>query len=541
MANDNEYDPNSDDDDDEFEPVTPAQDPYAQDEEDDNELPVAASATSGKRTMTREELLAAGGEEVSAGPRQKRTMTREELMAAGGREVTPTTAGVIARGLAEGAVPGAAAGVGGLYAAGQGALIGGAVGNAPGAIIGGIVGGLGGGALAGYVAQKGQDWFLNALGLRDNQSSLNPFNKEQAETDIEEHPWLATGARMAPALAGMSPSAGAGTMVRQLATRGIGGAVGGAAGAGLNYIETGQVDIPSTVLGAAAGAAFPGVNRYGKRIMEAGSGRKAVAPPTETPPEGTPGESGPVEDTLDITPGGAREAPPVKPGAADKAWEGKPWGISDDEFSSYLTNEDVRVAAEQRDQFTPDDPMYKFWDDHLNNAMLAADDKAAPASEYDPSLGPRGKDNPFTPADSDLANDIPITSVGIATENGPTKEVFGAGNPEGVAPMKERVAARPDSPERDYRKDQPAPAGEGATQDSVPMSTSPVHEDIMSAMAADNPAPPAPEPAPVPAPVQAALPRSPGVRPPGFKPRKPTTPVAPEPTVEENLATLAAK
>ena len=98
-------------------------------------------------------------------------------------------AGAFTRNAIEGVAPaiGALPAVGPGFAAG--AAIGGAVAGPPGAAVGGFIGALGAGAGAGYLVSKGQDWVLDQLGLREGTGY---FSREQAQADIEQHPYWST-------------------------------------------------------------------------------------------------------------------------------------------------------------------------------------------------------------------------------------------------------------------------------------------------------------------------------------------------------------
>lgn len=72
-----------------------------------------------------------------------------------------------------------------------------------------------------------------------------------------------------------------------------------------------------------------------------------------------------------------------------------------------------------------------------------------------------------TKDDLENANDLTLTSRGVAAENPPAPEVQGAGNPVG-APMVARTAARPADPQRNYGKSAPQQAKGIETAPSQP-------------------------------------------------------------------------
>lgn len=353
-----------------------------------------------------------------------------------------------------GAVEGAAPSVGGLGAglATAGAL---APVMGPWAMVPGLAVGMGAGALL----SKGQDWLLDKLGLREGQGF---FSREQALADEIEHPSSRFAGEMAPSALLLRPGG-------NLVSRAIGAGIGGVAAAGSEYLQEGKVDPAKALMGAGMGAAFPSTNRLGSKFEQAGANfggrfRKGGAPP-ESPQGPTNPDVKP--DIEEVQPGIEGEVLPPE--------------------QSYSA-QDAKFATEQRDQFTPESPMWKFWNSHVEDLLARTSGKGSAGVDVDARLGPHGDLNDFTYHDSDYANDITTTAKGVAAENPPAPQIAGAGNPTG-APMEARIASRPTGPLRDYRKGQRALPAPEQSQETVTLSQAPIHEDIQAALATEQPAP----------------------------------------------------
>lgn len=118
-----------------------------------------------------------------------------------------------------------------------------------GPIVGGLIGGAAGALGAGYLISKAQDWVADHLGLSTLKSDVNPFNKEQEQADVEQHPYLTTAGSVIAG--GAAFEAGAATKLARLGTAGIFGGLE----AGQEYAQEGKVD-PGKVLVAGVGGAF---------------------------------------------------------------------------------------------------------------------------------------------------------------------------------------------------------------------------------------------------------------------------------------------
>lgn len=187
-----------------------------------------------------------------------------------------------------GAVGGAA---GAMYGAGLGAEIG-AVGGPLGAFAGGVVGAIGGAIIGSYAEQGGKE----VLGIDDSM---------QMAVNAEAHPWITTGAEMAVGLGGMAPVKGL-----QLGARAAGAGLQGSMEVG-NQVYQGEFDPGRIAMQAAAGGAFPGLNRLGERLTSAGKQVGARLVSHGTPPAVAPGGQGQQGATV---PG--RPNQPANPDAA---------------------------------------------------------------------------------------------------------------------------------------------------------------------------------------------------------------------------------
>jgi hypothetical protein len=314
---------------------------------------------------------------------------------------TSSKTGVSLRGLAEGALPA----VGGLV---TGLGVGAAVSAATSPFItpvGGFVAGAGAGITAGTEAQKlikkGQDWALEKMGLHD---------PEQEQTDIAQHPYIKEAAEMAPAAALLKPTG-------SMAQRAAGAGVGGAAAAYQQYMDEGKVDWKHVAEGAGFGGAFPNVNRLGGKVM-GGSGTPAST--------GKPGGQ-PIEGEV------------IPPEA--KRFTGDP-----------SLDEELKTAYAARDSFDPGSPLHSNANDYIDSILSRGD----------------GKDSAFMDLKAEKQSDGQGTrsaamnsgALGNASEAArPSEDADNTGNPD-RAPMQARIAARPSSLLRDYRK--------GAPQNPVP-------------------------------------------------------------------------
>lgn len=375
---------------------------------------------------------------------------------------TSTTSGAVARGVVEGAVPG----VGGLGAGiAAGAAIGSAFAPGPGTAIGAIGGGLAAGMGAGWLISKGQDWALDMMGLRGGEGMLS---RTQQQTDEAQHPYAKFAGEMAPAAALLRPG---GSMLQ----RGLGAGIGGVATAGADYLQTGHVDPIKAAMGAGFGAALPSTNRLGGKF--AGES----APGTDFTMQGDP--YGPPKGPNPRAPKGLE----TNDGTPERPFNGEvippeTKGIDYQNTGKY--REDIESASTQRDSFAEGDPMRDFWQNYIHELQSREDGKGG--VDVDASLGPASDDHPFTYRDSDRANDLTTTALGVAADNHPAPQIEGAGNPVG-APMEGRVAQRPTGLLRDYRKEAPATRGEITTQESTRISQAPIHEDVAAALKGEQP------------------------------------------------------
>src|SRR5579864_2250737 len=132
-----------------------------------------------------------------------------------------------------------------------GTMVGGPIGTLAGAVVGGIA--------SNVSLRKIQDWFMDKLGITPDP--------EQAAAFQAEHPNLATAADIAGSLVGMSPGGAAITGVQRAAMAGGQAAIE----AGSEYLHTGELDPADIAMAAAAGAAFPSLNRVGEPLGQLGS------------------------------------------------------------------------------------------------------------------------------------------------------------------------------------------------------------------------------------------------------------------------------
>ncbi len=164
-------------------------------------------------------------------------------------------------------------GAGAAYGAGVGSALG-PVGTVGGGIVGGIVGALATSVPVGIA----QEAALKAAGFDDSA---------QRQANKEENPWSSIGGGIAGGMVGMSPSAAASKLApvaNQLIQRVAGGALGGALEGGQQAVN-GEFDARALAANVAAGAAFPGVNKFGEKFTNAGArfvpGRPDTASPTK--------------------------------------------------------------------------------------------------------------------------------------------------------------------------------------------------------------------------------------------------------------------
>ena len=143
------------------------------------------------------------------------------------------------------------------YGAQGGAALGSLVMPGPGTAVGGFLGGVGGAVAGGLAAGTSlrhlQDYFLDKLNMNADPEKEAAFQ--------QEHPTMAAGADIAGSMVSMSPAPGIG-----LATRAIMGGGQAALEAGSEYLHTGEFDPQTIAMAAAAGAAFPGLNKVGQRL-----------------------------------------------------------------------------------------------------------------------------------------------------------------------------------------------------------------------------------------------------------------------------------
>lgn len=165
---------------------------------------------------------------------------------------------------------------------GAGAEVGAAIG-APGGPLGvaagGFLGGMAGLILGSMGTGKVQQAGLNAVGFNDDA---------QMAADEQENPKSAFIGGLAPAVATMSPSAGASLLERGVAAGGM-----GAFEAGQEYLQNGKVDPANVGMAAAAGAIAPRPNRAGETLISGGraaASRVAGRPNQPANPDAVPGQ-----------------------------------------------------------------------------------------------------------------------------------------------------------------------------------------------------------------------------------------------------------
>lgn len=183
---------------------------------DSDEEPVSALAASTPTEISDEDMQQA----LKAGEaKPSNELSDEEMQQAlqSGKARPASTlksnaAGAFARNAIEGVAPavGALPAIGPGFAAG--AAVGGAVAGPPGAMVGGFMGALGAGLGAGYLVSQGQDWVMDQLGLREGTGY---FSREQAQADIEQHPYWST---LGGVSAGVVPFGGAPTAIGRAMT-----------------------------------------------------------------------------------------------------------------------------------------------------------------------------------------------------------------------------------------------------------------------------------------------------------------------------------
>jgi hypothetical protein len=390
---------------------------------------------------------------ASSSPQQAGAISADDWNNAEGETVAaPSAAGsAIRRGIMNAPV-GAAAGVGTIGGAALGTLTDPVTGPA-GTFVGGLAGGIG----AGMLAQKGEDWILEKLGL-DQGSGF--ASKSQRLADELAHPH----ASFAGELAGnILPSFGAGSG-RMVAQRALGAGLQGGLEAGQEVYQGNGIDPTKVGIATAAGAAFPSFNRAGRalesrlaaRMAPRTPGTPGQQPPGQPPPAGTPAPEADLGDVSEDTGQPAQAAP----------------------------SPELAFAQQQRDKLGQGHPLYDYWDAHARMLEAQEGGHASPDSDNDAVYGPFGDQHVFRPEDADRANDVTTYARGIAAENAPAPQIEGAGNPIG-SPMLQRTAQRPSGDQRDYRKNRPVTAPSGET--SQPLSTDPVHEDVARALAVDEP------------------------------------------------------
>lgn len=317
--------------------------------------------------------------------------------------------------------------------------------------VGGIAAGLGAGIATSTAISKAQDYLLDKLGWTD---------RAQEAADRAQHPIASELGEMAPAALTLRPT---GSMLQRAAGAGIGGIAAGAN----DLLSNGSIDWKHVAEGAGMGAAFPSLNKAGEAIEGVGArlgarlGGKAI-PETKSATAGPPPNPEALSDVEEDT-----AAPPQEP---------TPQTPPDPE---------LQVAQQQLASLDPEDALYKQWSDYVRGLTERTPDTGSPLYDPDAMLGPAGDENPFTPADSDRANDITTYARGIAAENPPAPQIEGAGNPVG-APMLARAAQRPSGDQRDYRKAAAAFA-EVPGESSTPMTTGDQKPDVAAALTVDQP------------------------------------------------------
>lgn len=419
-------------------------------EGDDNE-PGAQPPAS----LSFDDLQGMGAAPVESPPT---SLSRRQLEDMGAEDFTPSKMGTALRSAALNTIPSLAGGVMGVAGGSVGAA-GGAL-TAPvtgpvGAGVGAIGGGVGGAMLGSWLARKGEDYVLDMLGLGKTV-------RQYETADKLENPMTEFGAGLAPAALSFGVG-GAGTT---LAQRGLGAGIQGGTEAAQELYNGEGLDPKKLALAAGAGATFAHPRGWiDKTLGRPSGGGNAPQQPGAGP----------------RAPGGPPEAPLngeiIPPDQGSLAYDpGAKYGA---EYENYKS---------QRDGFDTHDPMWKFWNDHMEQLQSREDGKGG--LDVDASLGPHSEDNPFTYQDSNRANDTTTVASGVAHENGPAPQIEGAGNPVG-SPMQGRIAARPTEPGRNYGKGADTSQRQISAQESTPVSQAPIHEDISAALKAQQPeAPP---------------------------------------------------
>lgn len=227
--------------------------------------------------------------------------------------------GAVVRSAARSAIPTLAGAVGGI----AGAAAGGALGNLPGAIAGGLAAAGG----ASWLAQQGQDWVLDKLGLREGSGFLS---RSQEQADVQQHPYASEGGDLMDAMLAFGTGGGE----AQLGERAISAGIMGASEGGQEYATEGKVDPLKVGMSAVAGAALPRPRAWTDPVSAAvtskfssakGTGTGQIQNPVQTDPQapgrpdiqGTPAQGADKDDLTvanDITtvaPGIAHENPPA--------------------------------------------------------------------------------------------------------------------------------------------------------------------------------------------------------------------------------------
>lgn len=363
-------------------------------------------------------------------------------------------------------LPGAAGGVAGV---GVGALAGtAALPSAPftagvGPVAASLAAGIPAGMAANYLTRKGEDWVLDMLGLRSGTGGLS---EAQEMADRLEHPNVSFAAELG---ANTIPSFGTGVgkggaMVGQ---RLLGGGLQGGMEAGSELYHGEELSPTKIGLATGAGALFAKPRGWLEGLTQRGS-----SAPNEPGRPRAPG----------LPPG-----PDEGPGSPSKPLNGE---VLPPDQGSLAYDPGAKYGAEyenyksQRDGFDMHDPMWKFWNDHMEQLQSREDGKGG--VDVDASLGPASEEHPFTYQQGDRANDVTTVARGIAHENPPPPKDPNAGNPVG-APMQGRVAQRPIEPGRNYGKGADVNSQALITQESKSVSTAPIHEDIAAALKGEQP------------------------------------------------------
>lgn len=490
---------------------------------------------------------------VGGQPQSDDDVLTDDDMVGGVPLPSSSRSGAFARGAAEGAIPA----VGGLgVGLGTGALATAATGNP----LIGLGAGLAAGFGAGEVISRGQDWAMEKLGLREEGN----FSHEQQLADEIEHPYLKAAGAAAPSALLLKPTGalaqravgaaigGGVTAADELIREGEidPGKVAIGAGTGALLPSANRAGRAVESVGARAGSALsPYVpsslkptpeaygppkpdpfadditvghgdtrgaeeeiarNMFGERPKLSGPSENNrppldgdVLPPDlpQGPDRGGPSFDLDPSQYADTTGQRALSSPPREGDVLPPDTSGLGAGAWIKELQGRVTAAEIQLQEAPPEAKPFWEKALIFAEDNLAKMQRYGQGKGDPTHFVDASLGPAGDEHPFTYADSDRANYQPSVARGTATEQTRVSENPNTGNPVGSAGAN-RIAARPNSPLRDYAKDRPLL--ESQYRIDIDRPGSPIAEDIQAALKALEP--PKPTEAPAPKPTEAPQP-----------------------------------